>query len=235
MVTLVPDTATVFVVRCTQKVSPSVPRNWLTRVWFAPSVLATWPSQSLPVPRTSELVRVVTSDADGAPDGELAPPMAPIAPEPLVPVVSTPLKLITVMFAAANCDSVAVTVALVRAFAANARQISAVPRCVLVRLTSVHVRLPPVIPVTVVAPGSTLEASTKASSSSLPAVVENVPDAIVCTRVDLPAVLVASIVIVPVAADVAVNDTPLTLTLFVTVTDWLAGEKLTPLLVGVIV
>ena len=42
-------------------------------------------------------------------------------------------------------------------------------------------------------------------------------------------------VIVEVAADDAVNERPLTLTPPTTVTVWLAGVKLTPLLVGVTV
>ena len=81
IVTVVPASATAFVVRCTQNVSPSVARNWLTRVCPAPSVRAVCPSQSLPTPTTSELFLVVTSDAVGAPTSALPLPVAPMAPE----------------------------------------------------------------------------------------------------------------------------------------------------------
>src|SRR6185503_7478590 len=162
-------------------------------------------------PNTSEFALVVTSDAPGAPVGALAPPVAPIAPEPLVPVVSTPLKLTTVIAAAAHCDRLAVIVALVSAVGANARQTSAVPRCVLVRLTKAHESEPPVMVVTVVAAVSLFDASTNASSSSLPAVVENAPDTMFGPRADRPAVFVASMVMTEVLARVAVNATPLTL------------------------
>jgi hypothetical protein len=146
----------------------------------------------------------------------------------------TPLKLITVMAAAARCDNVAVTLTLVSTEGAKARQISAVPRCVFVRRTSAHVTPPPVMLVTVVAPGSTLDASTKASSSSLPAVVENAPDAIFGPLAERPAVFVASIVIA-VGAAVAVIVTPLTLAPWVTVTVCAAGVKVKPVFDGVIV
>src|SRR5262249_13625757 len=126
-----------------------VARYWLTIVWFGPSVRAVAVSKSLPTPNTSELLRVVTSVADGAPPGELVPAVAPIAPDPL-PVVSTFEKVTTLIDAAVDCDSVAVTVTLVRVAGANARQISVVPDCTLVRRTSVQVSPAPVIPVTVV-------------------------------------------------------------------------------------
>src|SRR6266850_6171983 len=113
MVTVVPLSATGPVTRWTQNVSPLVPRNCETSVWFGPSVRARAPSQSLPTPNTSELLRVVTRDAAGASAGELLPPVAPMAPEPLVPDVSTPLKLTTVMAAATFCDNAAVTDTLV--------------------------------------------------------------------------------------------------------------------------
>ena len=53
--------------------------------------------------------------------------MVPMAPEPLVPVVSTPVNDMTVIEAATFWESVAVTVTLVSFEVANARQISAVP------------------------------------------------------------------------------------------------------------
>jgi hypothetical protein len=74
--------------------------------------------------------------------------VAPIAPDPPVPVVSTPEKLITVMDETTFCDTVAVTVTLLRGAVANAFQISAVPFCVFVRSTNVQVRPAPVTPVT---------------------------------------------------------------------------------------
>ncbi len=80
----------------------------------------------------------------------LAPPMAPIAPEPFVPVVLTPEKLITVMEDATDCDNVAVTVTPASGVVAKALQISAVPLCALVRFTKVQVRLPPAMLLTVV-------------------------------------------------------------------------------------
>ena len=60
---------------------------------------------------------------------ELPEAVAPIAPEPFVPVVSTPLKLMIVIELAAALDSVAVTTEFVNGLALKARQISAVPGC----------------------------------------------------------------------------------------------------------
>jgi hypothetical protein len=104
----------------------------------------------LPTPNTQEPTPVVTRLAEGAPDMAPAPPIAPTAPDPFVPVVLTPEKLITVIEAATDCESVAVTVAPVSGAVAKARQISAVPLCALVRRTSVQVRLPPAMLFTVV-------------------------------------------------------------------------------------
>jgi hypothetical protein len=84
-------------------------------------------SQSTPTPKTQELFRVVTSVALGAPGFALADAVAPTAPDPLAPDVSTPLKLTTVMDESTGADSVAVTVTFVSGAGANARQISAVP------------------------------------------------------------------------------------------------------------
>ncbi len=107
-------------------------------------------SKSLPTPSTSELSRVVTSEAVGAPEAALAPPTAPMAPEPLVPVVSTPAKLTTVMEETTLCERVAVTEMLFSTVGAKVRQISEVPFCTFTRFTRVQLRPPPVRLVTVV-------------------------------------------------------------------------------------
>ena len=116
---------------------------------------------------------MVVNEAVGAPLDELPVPVAPMAPDPPVPDVSTPVKLTTVMVDATLCDSLAVTDTFETVVAANARQISAVPRCVLVRLTSDQLRLPPLTLLTV-----TLEVDpsveTNASSSSFALVVVKV-------------------------------------------------------------
>src|SRR5258708_39568883 len=117
--------------------------------------------------KTTELARVVVRFAVGAPVAPLAVTAAPIAPEPFVPEVSAPVKLTTVMDDNTDCEKVAVIVTLVRAAVAKARQISAVPSCVLVRCTRTQVRLPPATPVTVVVVAVPLPEDTKASSSSL--------------------------------------------------------------------
>src|SRR5947208_1914726 len=82
---------------------------------------------SVPTPNTHEFARVVVSVAVGAPLACDADAVAPIAPDPLVPDGSTPVKLSTVIDAATLCDKVAVTVTFDSAVLANARQISAVP------------------------------------------------------------------------------------------------------------
>ena len=108
-----------------------------------PTTRETALSQSLPMPRTQESLRVVTREAVGAPLVALPEAVAPIAPEPFVPVVSTPLTLMVVIELAAALDNVAVTTELVRGLAAKARQISAVPGCVLVRFTKDQVNPAP--------------------------------------------------------------------------------------------
>src|SRR5450631_772696 len=105
-----------------------------------PSVLATALSKSFPTPTTQELLAVVTSDAVGAPEAALLLPVAPIAPDPFVPEVFTPAKLITLIDATTLWLSVAVTVALLTGVAAKARQISEDPLCPFVRTTSVQVK-----------------------------------------------------------------------------------------------
>jgi hypothetical protein len=72
---------------------------------------------------------VVTKWAEGAADGLLALAIAPIAPEPSVPVVSVPVKLITVIEADGTVLlNDADTLIFVSGEVANARHISAVPR-----------------------------------------------------------------------------------------------------------
>ena len=136
-------------------------------------------SWSLPTPNTHEPLRVVTSVAVGAPDAAFALATAPIAPEPLVPLGSTPVKLMTVIDETTLWEVVAVTVTLASAAGANARQISDAPRCTLLLFTSVHVRPPPVTVCTVVFVPPRESVAIRASSSSLPAVVENAGVAIV--------------------------------------------------------
>ena len=129
---------------------------------------------SSPTPNTTELARVVVSVFEGAPEAAFAVAVAPIAPDPFVPVVSTPVKLTTVMDDCTVWEKVALTVALVSAVAAKARQISEVPSCVFVRCTRVHVRLPPVTPLTVVVVAVPFPLEINASSSSLEEEVEKV-------------------------------------------------------------
>jgi len=90
-------------------------------------------SQSLPTPKTQEPFRVVTRVALGAPALLLVAALAPIAPDPLVPDVSAPVKLTTVIEDATPCESLAVTLMPVKGDGAKARQISAVPSCTLLR------------------------------------------------------------------------------------------------------
>ena len=139
----------------------------------------------MPTPNTHELLRVVVSEAVGAPAFALPDPVAPIAPEPLVPDGSAPVNVTTVIDPACADEIVAVTDTLLRRDAANARQISAVPTCAFVRRTSCHVRPPPAIDDTTVPPAGESSAVTNASNSSDPPAVENVlvlsvrPDAFV--------------------------------------------------------
>lgn len=107
-------------------------------------------SKSFPTPNIHELFRVVIRVAEGAPDVALALPTAPIAPEPLIPDVSTPLKLMTVIEDDTLCDSVAVTVAPLNGAGAKARQISDPPLCTFVLTTRTQVKPAPETFVTVV-------------------------------------------------------------------------------------
>ena len=116
---------------------------------------------------------MVTSVAVGAPAAAFPDPVAPIAPEPLVPVMSTPLKLTTVMEDSTFCDRVAVTVTPESSDGAKARQISASPPCTFVLDTNAHVNPAPVMPVTVVLGEEAWSVEMNASNNSLPVVVEN--------------------------------------------------------------
>src|SRR5713101_3248521 len=89
-VTLVPLLAILPVIRCTHNVSALPSRNWSTIVWFVPSVRAVAAEGSSPTPNTNEFPCVLVSVTAGAPVAALAVPTAPIAPDPFVPVVSTP-------------------------------------------------------------------------------------------------------------------------------------------------
>jgi hypothetical protein len=71
------------------------------------------------------------------------------------------------------CKRFAVTVALLNAEVAKARQISASPGCAFVRFTRAQVNPPPVTLVTVVPPVDAESVETKARHSSFGAVVEN--------------------------------------------------------------
>jgi hypothetical protein len=108
------------------------------------------PSESTPTPITNELFRVVTKEAWGVPVVSFPVPTAPTAPEPFVPEASTPTKLITVIEEVTLCESVAVTDTLLSTDGEKARQISAVPFCVLVRTTSCHVSPAPETALTLV-------------------------------------------------------------------------------------
>ena len=77
----------------------------------------------------------------GAPVFALALAVFPIAPEPFGPVVSTPVKLITLMDARRLCESVAVAVTLVMGEVAKARQISELPLCAFVRESCAAIRV----------------------------------------------------------------------------------------------
>src|SRR5262249_35163704 len=88
--------------------------------------------------------------APGARARAFADGRARVAPEPLVPEVSTFEKLTTVIIESTACDSVATRVALVSGDVAKARHTSLEPAWTLVRPTSAQVRPPPVMPVTVV-------------------------------------------------------------------------------------
>lgn len=136
--------------------------------------------------------------------------VAPIAPEPFVPEVFAPWKLITVMDETALTERLAVTVTFVNGVSATALQISAVPFCALVRFTSVQLRPAPVTLLTLVLapPVKGKSAATNASRTSLPVAVEK---AEVLTEVAFgfrSPEAVASMVIPAETRSVAVRVTP---------------------------
>ncbi len=114
MDTDVPASGVALLCRWTQYVSPTGGRYEWTSTCPAAGVRMIGLSKSFPTPSTHELFRVVTRVAVGAPELPLPEPVAPIAPEPFVPDVSTPVKLTIVTEDATLCERVARTVAFVR-------------------------------------------------------------------------------------------------------------------------
>lgn len=149
--------------------------------------------QSSPTAKTQELFRVVTRLAIGAPVAAFPVPVAPTTPEG-----STPVKVSTVIDAATLWDRVAVTDTFVNTPDANARQISAVPRCTLVLSTSVHVKLAPFTLLTIVfVPVAEASVAMKANSNSFPDEVENAAVAMLVDLVGLSLKANASLTRVP--------------------------------------
>ncbi len=101
-------------------------------------------------------------------------PIAPIAPEPFVPVGFTPMKLMTVIDESTALDRLAVTETLVKAAVAKVRQTSEVPACAFVLSTRTHVNPAPVTLAMVAVPGEGPSLEMNASNSSLADFVENV-------------------------------------------------------------
>src|SRR4051794_7959649 len=126
-------------------------------------------------------------DTDGAPDAALFAALDPIAPDPLVPVVSAPLKATTVIDAATLWDNVAVTVTPESIEGANARQISAVPSCRFARCTLTQANPPPVTLLTFI-PADFASVDTNANNNSPADVVVTEGDTIVVDEVDLDVV-----------------------------------------------
>ena len=78
IVTVVPDAPAAAVRRCTQNVEMAVASTiWFTIVWFAGTVRATAPVQSLPAAYTNELACVVVNETVGAPVAALFEAEAP--------------------------------------------------------------------------------------------------------------------------------------------------------------
>jgi hypothetical protein len=192
-VTVVPLAGMGLVSLCTQKVLPTGDRYSWIMVWFGPTVREVALSQSMPTPTAREPFMVVTSEAVGAPGLALPVPIAPIAPDPFVPLVFTPVKLMTVIEALTFCVNVAVTVTPLRVVVANARQISAVPRWTFVLSTRAQVNPPPAMLLTETL-GPPLEASDEmnARSSSFAEAMANDGDAIVVALVPPSVDLVTS-------------------------------------------
>lgn len=108
----------------------------------------------------------------GAPEAALKVAVAPMAPEPLLPLLSAPLNATTVIEAAALCAIFAVTLTLLKAAGANARQISASPGTLFARATNCHVNPAPLTDFTVFGVVGFESAEINASSKSLELVVE---------------------------------------------------------------
>jgi hypothetical protein len=96
-----------------------------------------------------------------------------MAPEPFVPAVLAPARLITVIEETTDWERLAVTFALLRTEEESARQISEVPDWAFVRTTRVHVKPAPVTLWTEVLGVVVLSAVMKASKSSCPEAVVN--------------------------------------------------------------
>ena len=93
---------------------------------------------------------MVVKEAVGAPLAAVPVPVAPTAFGNVPLVVSTPVKLYTVIEQTTACEMVAVAVTFVSVEGANAAQISESPLWVFVRLTNAQVKPPPDTPETVV-------------------------------------------------------------------------------------
>ncbi len=142
-------------------------------VWLEPIVRVMALSQSVPTANTQEPSRVVVTDPVGAPEVALNMAVAPTAPEPLLPLESTPAKATTVIEEAALCAKLALIVALLKTAGAKARQISASPNTPFARAANCHVNPAPVTEVTVFPPEVLESLEMNASSSSFDPVVEN--------------------------------------------------------------
>src|SRR6185312_1567190 len=105
MVATVPEVATVVVRVCDQYVAP-VGRKLCSGDCPAPRVRAVADCVSLPTPATAALLRVVVNETVGAPVAALAAAVAPMAPDPSLPVGSAPLIATTLSVAVAAEASV---------------------------------------------------------------------------------------------------------------------------------
>jgi hypothetical protein len=119
-----------------------------------------------------------------------------MAPEPLVPEVSTPATLATRREETTFCERVAVTDALLIGLGANARHISDVPICVFVRFTKVQVRPAPVTLVTVIF-AELASVAIIAKISSLPTVVDKAPLVTLVDELVVSVLIRASIATLP--------------------------------------
>jgi hypothetical protein len=105
----------------------------------------------------------------------------------------------TVIDPATDRESVAVTETFVSGVGEKARQTSVVPAWPFPRTTKTHVTPAPATELTVVVPLEGPSVAINASSSSLPAPVENAGDAIVVLDVERAVTLLASTAIAAVA------------------------------------